>query len=199
MKTYLIDRAPWIFFLVEISSILEMETISETVGLISCVSEVSLCHAGSTRDSFLPGLPKTIGPNLAQMDTWETSRPRQLPIQTWTHRCGTTWSGRTGPEAAVLFSPCSCSFPVALRPCLLPCHVVRLTDTSSFEASNVATAAATQRDSTPNWQLNPGCRPRPGPLHSFYKQQLWRCSFPTIFFTVSKLMFCPTKIDGWPN
>ena len=62
----------------------ETETISETVWLISCVSEVSLCHAGSTRDSFLPGLPKTIGPNLAQMDTWETSRTRQLPIQTWT-------------------------------------------------------------------------------------------------------------------
>ena len=62
----------------------ETETISETVWLISCVSEVSLCHAGSTRDSFLPGLPKTIGPNLAQMDTCETSLTRQLPIQTWT-------------------------------------------------------------------------------------------------------------------
>ena len=40
-----------------------------------------------------------------------------------------------------------------------------MTDTSSFEASNVAIAAATQRDSsTPNWQLNPGCRPRPRPV-----------------------------------
>ena len=48
---------------------------------------MSLCHAGSTRDSFLPGLPKTIGPNLAQVDTCETSRQNQLPIQTWTTTC----------------------------------------------------------------------------------------------------------------